>query len=445
MKLWKNKSLKALMAGTLSLMLLLTGCGGGGTTGGDTGGGTGGGDAGGTAGGVLEVWAWDVALMQLEEASETWLAQNPDAGVSFKFVEMGTTQIYEKLTASLATGSGIADIICIEGQVLASYANTFPDGFLDVSQHVSDQEFIPAKVAEVTLNDKVHAFPWDAGPVAMFYRTDYFEQAGVNPDDIKTWDDLIVAGEKIMANCTTPQGNPVKMIPMSPTSSSIYTRIRGSLGMSIFDENGVPTVGSAESIRAMEEAKKVYDSGIALDYTGWSEYEQCVANETVAAIPEAIWMIGTIKDKAPQTEGKWGVMQMPMIEGGQYATNNGGANVAIFSGTAYPDQAVSYLNFALKDEETQASGFEKYGLYPSYVSAYDQPVFSGSDPFFAHDDVYSIFIENSKNVKELPPNPNDQEAASTISAASSDIYLNSTDVTKAFTEAQETLEMKFGS
>lgn len=136
--------------------------------------------------------------MQLQEAAEAYQKDHPD--VKFEFEEMGTDQIYKKLSTSLATGNGIADIVEIEGEFLTGYADKFPEGFLDVSDAVSADDFLPFKMSEVTYNDKVHAFPWDAGPEAMFYRTDYFEQAGVSPEDIKTWDDLIEAGKRLKKN-----------------------------------------------------------------------------------------------------------------------------------------------------------------------------------------------------------------------------------------------------
>ncbi|MEK1831693.1 extracellular solute-binding protein [Priestia megaterium] len=43
----------------------------------------------------------------------------------------------------------------------------------------------------------MYGFPFDAGPTGVFYRTDYFEKAGVDPNSIKTWDDYIAAGKKI--------------------------------------------------------------------------------------------------------------------------------------------------------------------------------------------------------------------------------------------------------
>ena len=278
----------AMLIGAMTASLALTGCGGKKSASKD-------------GKKELTVWAWDVALMQLEEAAEEYQKDHPD--VTFKFEEMGTDQIYKKLSTSLATGNGIADIIAIEGDVLVGYADKFPEGFLDVSDAINTDDFLASKIGEVSYKDKIHAFPWDAGPAAMFYRTDYFEQAGVNPEDIQTWDDLIEAGKKIEASCKTPSGDPVKMIPVDPKKSSLYSMIRGEFGIGVFDEDGKPIVDDERSIEAMEEAKKIYDSGVVLNYNGWDEYEQTVVNESVAAIPEAVWMIGTIKDKGPDTAG----------------------------------------------------------------------------------------------------------------------------------------------
>ena len=236
-----NKVMAAMLIGAMTASLALTGCGGKKSASKD-------------GKKELTVWAWDVALMQLEEAAEEYQKDHPD--VTFKFEEMGTDQIYKKLSTSLATGNGIADIIAIEGDVLVGYADKFPEGFLDVSDAINTDDFLASKIGEVSYKDKIHAFPWDAGPAAMFYRTDYFEQAGVNPEDIQTWDDLIEAGKKIEASCKTPSGDPVKMIPVDPKKSSLYSMIRGEFGIGVFDEDGKPIVDDERSIEAMEEAKK---------------------------------------------------------------------------------------------------------------------------------------------------------------------------------------------
>lgn len=427
MKKRMKKVIALTMAAAMTASLALTGCGGKKKS------------ADGEK--VISVWAWDVALMQLQDAAKEYQKDHPD--VKFEFEEMGTDQIYKKLSTSLATGNGIADIIAIEGDVLPGYADKFPEGFLDVSDVVDKDNFLASKVSEVTYKDKVHAFPWDAGPVGLFYRTDYFEQASVNPEDIQTWDDLIEAGKKIEATCKTPKGDPVKMLPVDPKKSSLYSLIRGQFGLGVFDEEGNPQVDSEESIAAMKMADKIYDSGIVLNYNGWDEYEQTVVNESVACIPEAVWMIGTIKDKGPQTEGKWSAIDLPKIEGGQYSVSNGGATAAINAKTEVPDECKDFLKFAMTDTKLQADGFEKYGLYPSYIPSYEEGVFQKGDAFFGEGNIYELFIENGQKVAEIPVSPNSLEAGDSIGAAVSKIFLNGEDVDKTMKDLQKELESKF--
>ena len=164
---------------------------------------------------------------------------------------------------------------------------------------------------------------------------------------------------------------------------------------------------------------------------------------SVAAIPEAVWMIGTIKDKGPDTAGKWSVMDLPKVDGGEYSVSNGGSDLTINAKTDYPDEAKDFVKFAMTDTKLQASGFEKYGLYPSYIPSYEEEIFQKGDSFFGDTNIYEIFIENGKNVAEIPISPNAQEAGDSIGAAVSKIFLNGADVKSTMKDLEDELTTKF--
>lgn len=391
----------------------------------------------------LTVWAWDVALMQLQTASEKFRETHPN--VTFQFEEMGTDQIYTKLSTSLVTGNGLADIILIEGATLSGYATNFPEGFLSLNDIVNEDDFLPVKIGEVKVGDKIHAFPWDAGPMALFYRTDYFEQAGIDPASIVTWDDYIEAGKKIAATCKTPNGDPVKMMPLNPGKPNAPSMLMLQLGQGFFDNDGNTILNSDAAVKSMEMSKKLYDAGIVQEYSDWGEYEGVVANETVATIPEAVWMIGTIKDKGPQTAGKWGVIDLPKFNADDTASaTNGGSNVVINAKTEAPEVAKEFVKFALTDKELQADGFINYGLYPSYIPAYDSPVFDEADEFFGGQKIYTTFIESGKNIPSVNYTANYQEASDALGAAVSRVLLNGADPKTTMDELQNELVAKFG-
>jgi len=300
-------------------------------------------------------------------------------------------------------------------------------------------------MGEVTVNDKVVGFPWDAGPVALFYRTDYFEQAGVNPEDIKTWDDFIEAGKKVTATCKTPSGEPVKMLPIAPNGSNFWKLLLTEKGAGYFDAEGNTAVNSPEALECMEMAKKIYDADIALNYTDWAEYEGVVVNQSVATIPEAVWMIGTIKDKGPDQSGKWGVMSLPVFPGDEPSgSTNGGSDIVIPAASANVDIAKEFVQFAMTDVDLQADGFVNYGLFPSYIPAYDAEVFTEPDEFFGGQKIYETFIELGKKVPAVNYTENYNEAMKAAGSACAKVYLEGQDPKTVLEDLEKDLVSKFG-
>lgn len=431
-----KKKIALLLAAAMTLTSVLTGCGkSAGTS-----------DGGAKASGdkiTLTVWSWDVALLQLQAAAEKF--KETHENVEFVFEEMGTEQVYAKLATSLATGTGLADIIQIESEMLSGYANKYPDGFVTMDDVVNKDDFLPVKLGEVSVNGKLYGFPWDAGPMALFYRTDYFEQAGVKPEDIVTWDDFIEAGKKVTATCKTPKGDPVKMVPIDPVKTSFYRIPLAELGGGFFDAKGNTVVNSPESIQAMEMTKKIYDAGIVQNYSGWDEYEGVVVNETVATIPEAVWMIGTIKDKGPQTAGKWGVMDLPKFTAdGNGSASNGGSNLTVPAKSENADMAKEFIKFAMTDHQLQADGFINYGLFPSYIPSYENEVFTKPDEFFSGQKIYETFIALGKEIALPIFTENYQEATETAKSAVSKVLLEGAEVTTTMNDLQNQLVNKFG-
>lgn len=427
----KTKLFVSAAAISMVAALSLTGCGGGGDKNAAE------------SDNTITVWAWDVALKQLQASAEKFKETHPD--VEFQFEEMGTEQIYTKLATTLNTGKGLADVILLEGEQVSGYASKYPDGFADLSDIVNKDDYLPVKMGEVTVNDKVVGFPWDAGPVALFYRTDYFEQAGVNPEDIKTWDDFIEAGKKVTATCKTPSGEPVKMLPIAPNGSNFWKLLLTEKGAGYFDAEGNTAVNSPEALECMEMAKKIYDADIALNYTDWAEYEGVVVNQSVATIPEAVWMIGTIKDKGPDQSGKWGVMSLPVFPGDEPSgSTNGGSDIVIPAASANVDIAKEFVQFAMTDVDLQADGFVNYGLFPSYIPAYDAEVFTEPDEFFGGQKIYETFIELGKKVPAVNYTENYNEAMKAAGSACAKVYLEGQDPKTVLEDLGKDLVSKFG-
>ena len=430
-----KKKLGLITLVAMMFTMVVTGCGSKGNT---DGGGSAGGSEDATGDTEIVVWAWDVALEQLEKNAEIFKQDNP--GVNFVFEDMGTDQIYSKLVTSLSTGIGLPDVVAIEGEQMSGFGNKFPDVFLKLDDIVDKDQYLPIKISEVLVEDHILAFPWDAAPMAMYYRTDVFEEAGVNAEEIITWDDYIEAGKKVV------EKTDFKMLPLSETAGDLmYRTLLSELGSFYFDDEGNTRVDSPESIEAMSMVKKIHEAGISQDYSGWDEYILTLTGERVATIPEAVWMIGSIKEEAGFTAGKWGVIPLPKFEaGGSSAATNGGAVLAIPGTTENPEIVKQFVKFSMTDVASLIDGFESYGLYPSYIPTYENEIFNQGDDFFGGQKVYEIFNQYGKQIPAVNYTENFAEALDANKSAITKVLLKDESVEETMKNLQKELEAKFG-
>ena len=387
--------------------------------------------------GTIVIWSWDVAAKALEEAGENFKKLHPN--VEFQIEDLGNDQVYDKLTTRLASNTGLPDVVTVEGERVSTFVSKFPKGFADLTEVVNSKDFLPVKMAECRVNDKIFAYPWDGAPCGLFYRADLFENAKINPDEIVTWEDFIEAGKKM-------NSIGVKIMPLAASkNTNMYGILLNQLGTYYFDKDGNTVVNSDESLKAMSIVKKMYDSGITYDNVNWDGLVTASKEGKIATVPTAVWWAGTLQDECTETSGKWRVMKLPVIEKGlDYAAVSGGSNIMIPEAAENKKAAIEFAKFAMTDIESQINGFRKYGLYPSYIPSYDDPVFEEEVEYFGGQKIWRFFTEIGKNIPELNYTENFDEASDNVRDAQARILLKKADIAETMNTLQTTLVDKFG-
>ena len=389
--------------------------------------------------GEITVWSWDVALAHLQKWAEEFQKENP--GVTFNFEEMGVSQVYQKMTTCLQSGIGLPDIVSIEGEQMAKFGEKFPGQFVDFTDMIDKDQFFPVKMSECTVGGQVIAYPWDAGPAGIFYRSDLFEQAGIKAEDIVTWDDFIEAG-KILKEKTG-----VAMLCMAESrSDTTYRLLMMADGGFYFDMDGNTQVDSEASVKAMKTCKKMHDAGITFNNSSWDDMIAGMGANKFACIADAVWMVGSIKDAVPEQEGNWAVMPMPKFEADAepHGASNGGSVLAIPAVSKSQEAAKAFVKFVMESKEANIDGFQKYGLYPSYLPALDADVFKEGDPFFGNQQIFDLFTEAGKTVPQVNYTVNYAETLEMSKNTYARVILKDADVEDVLKAEQEEMVAKFG-
>ena len=328
---------------------------------------------------TLTVWAWNIAAKGLELTIPSFEKAHPN--VKVEVVDIGTDDLYDKLTIGFAANSGLPDVVQIESERIPSYVNNFPNGFWKMTE-VADiyiKDFAPSQWIQSKINGKIYSLPWGPGPVVMFYRSDFFQKAGVNPDSIKTWDDLIKAGNKIQK--ANPNVN--LMSTFFTTDDSLFRILMNQLGTFYFNKNGEITINSPKAVEAMSLVKELKDKGLLINTDSTDATVTAVKNNKIAVTVSGEWWGGLLKDQCPEQAGKWRVMRMPAFTpGGLRAANYGGSTLAIPAQSENPELAWEFVKNALANVDNQMAMYKTYDLLPSYLPVFKDKRFATPNKYF---------------------------------------------------------------
>jgi lactose/L-arabinose transport system substrate-binding protein len=320
--------------------------------------------------GDITVMAWDIAAEALQGAVAGFNEQYPNVNVTVE--NLGNQQVFDRgLAGCAAGGSDLPDVYAVENNEAEVFWNRFPGCFTDLTTLGADElraEFPDFKWTELTLGEQVFAIPWDSGPVVTYYRRDLYEEAGINPDEIETWDDFIAAGQRL------DEATGAKMLWFDFTDDGVWRQLANQNGCFYFDDAGESvTANQPGCVDAMETMKKLYDAGV-VEIVDWNGAIQAINNGSLAGAVFGGWYVGTIQSSAPDQAGNWGVYEMPASEpGGVRAANLGGSALAIPASSDNPEAAMAFIRYALATTDGQVGMLENFGLVPSYLPALEDP------------------------------------------------------------------------
>ncbi len=394
---------------------------------------------------TLKVMGWNIAEGTL--VSDEALFKKLHPNVSFNNVTVdSTTNTYTKYNAELAAGADVPDVMIVETSQAASFLKKFPNSFLNLTSYMTPlkSDFAASKWPALTMNGKIYGVPWDVGPAMVFYRTDLFKQAGINPSSIKTWADYIAAGKKL----TQHFGGKVKMTTASYANDGLFKLLLNEQGSYYFNQKGDITLTTPAAQTAVSIEKKMWDAGILMHVpsaNGWNDTIKAFVNNQIASAIMGIWYVGTIEGSAPSQSGKWAVMPLPAVTpGGNQAANSGGSNLMISATTQHPKTAEEFAQFCMTNSKALDISM-KNGIYPSYLPYLkSSPLISQAQPFFGGQKVFQIA---SNEVSKIAPANHTSDftvAENYVDTALGQIFTNKSSISQGLNSAANKLAQETG-
>ena len=333
-----------------------------------------------------------------------------ETGIKVDYLMNNHGDHHTKLTTNLATGSGAGDVIVVDVEKIGPFVAS--GGLVNLSKQYDADKYADKFAAYAWTQGKggdgdVYGIPVDLGPGVMYYRTDIFENAGIDVKEaIKDWDSYIAAGMKL-------KEKNVQLIASAAdvAQAIIFTTVPEGEGL-YFDKDGNPVVTSERFVHAFEVAKEIRDKGLDGRILAWSnEWYEGFRNGTFATQLSGAWLLGHLNNWiAPDTAGKWGASNLPDGIYGSW----GGSFLSIPTQSAKQDEAWKLIEFMTTRRDVQLKHFETIAAFPANVTTYDDALFEQEVPFLGGQKARLLFAEVAKNIKPVAPAKGDHVARSII-------------------------------
>lgn len=288
--------------------------------------------------------------------------------------------LYNDLESNIKAKDKSIDIVSVEDPYIKYYISKYMNSFLNVSSDISyySSNIIKHQLNNVTIKNKVYGFPWSTSPRVIIYRKDIFKRENINVDDIKTWDDYIVLGQKVTYDTGKQFLTNVKDI-----DNNMYLVFANQLGTSYFNSDDKLDLDSSISIKAADMLKKLYSENILFDLKSRKESVQSILNGNSVSMIADSQYISYIERNFPGYKGKLGIMKLPAFEpGGNRDVSVGGSNLLINNLGKNVDLAKEFCEFCISDDHTIIDSMKNYGYFPVFFRDYNLVEFNKNDSYF---------------------------------------------------------------
>lgn len=283
--------------------------------------------------------------------------------------------------------------------------------------------------SHMKFNGKWYGVPMHIGAMAFYYRTDIFNQMGLQAP--KTWDEVIQDAKAISAKYA-PQTNGVAlMVARDIQGAATYLSFLGANGVYLYDQNFKPTMDTPGALKAMQQLKELSKyAGEGSSAYSLSEAQAAFAQGKAAMAP--MWDVVASAFDDPSNSnviGKWAVTYMP---GG--SETNGGWSVQIAADSPNREAAWEFLKWVVSKELDHKLA----GSYCSArLSSLKDPAVDGKYPGCQ---VFRSAIEAGVNLVPFPKIEPDYEVLDYVALAVSEVIVDLKTPEAALKDLQGNLE-----
>jgi arabinosaccharide transport system substrate-binding protein len=357
---------------------------------------------------VLRLWTF--ALMHYEDYLESvpaFEAAHPGVKVQVELVHMRA--VTTRLQSAMWAGLEVPDLVEVE----ISYVGRFfrgpleGIGFMDLTDKLHEtgiyERFVKTRWSAYSSRGRIFGFPRAVCPVMLAYRRDIFEEEGIDPSQLDTWDKFIEAGRKVTRDLDGDGTVDRYMLNLSESSALDFEILLFQRGGGYFDVNGNFVMDNETAVEAMKWYVPLVagKDRIANSLGDAQILTQAVEKGYLVSHLCADWRTKVFEQDIPRVSGKMGLMPLPKFSPeGRGTSTSGGTMLAITDTSPNKELAWDLATYLYCDQEQQAERFKNTNIIPPLREAWDLPAFNTPREYWSAQPIGALFAALAD---ETPP------------------------------------------
>lgn len=315
-----------------------------------------------------------------DDAVATWNKVHADQQITLKTDVYPYDELHNKLLIALQSGTGAPDISDIELGKFANFLKGTPAllPLNDIIEPVKDK-LIMGRFDNYAKDGKYYGVDYHVGAEVMYYNKELLDKAGVKISDIKTWDDYLAAGKKVLAATGKP------MATVETTEHWSYYPLINMQGSDIFSKDGKVILDNDVNIKTLNMLKQGMTDKIFVAAPGGfhhsEEYWAWMNKGNAASIWMPLWYMGRFTQYMPDLKGKMVVAAMPTFPGGKKSAGEGGTGTVITNQSKNQEIAKKLMSDTKLSKEGNLKLWSILGFDPIRSDVWSDPAMSAQNKY----------------------------------------------------------------
>lgn len=345
----------------------------------------------------LEIWVY--SQNDVKYYSDMVALYNEKTGADFKasFKAYGYSEMPDKLALAVKSGINVPDIVQFDEIFFSLYLKDEVP-FVDLTDRIAKgplrRGILPQRLGVFTWKDRVYGIPQSTSNVVLWYREDLFREAGITPNDLKTWEGF----EKTAKRIKSPNRH---MLALDWSYIGMLLRQRG---YDYYDRNGTPLADSAIIVETWERVARWNREGVAFmpgqgGIFSPQFFNTSVAANGVFAIMGADWYgMDILQNMDPQRSGKWRAMPLPVwtdekSKGRRNTSTFSGQGLVILKRSPNQEAAWKFIEWVMSDVDANVERYLQGNSFTPYRPAWTDLRFARPEPFLGGQILTELLME----------------------------------------------------